>query len=256
MSKERAIVIKFGGSAATNEDGANREYLLNFFAALGKDFTKRFAHAAFVIGGGPRVRRLQAQVETQAEKDVVGMQALREHAAQMNEVIRESGFSTEIHVPHDVKSATDLFCRQEEFAITLGGLQIGQSTDTVGVTAAELFAMRGLEAQIVILSNVWRMFTADPRVDESARPIKESNVTTLVQEGVLLDDPGKFRSGMNVTIDPVATSRLQAQKTEAPAVFFGHAEDFESIQRFLRGKKPENGTLLHPSITETIYYTR
>lgn len=253
---ERAIVIKFGGSAATNEDGANKTYLRAFFTALGPDFQKLFSRAAFVIGGGPRVRRLQSTVSTQKEKDEIGMLALQEHAAQLGEVIQEFGMSTESSVPGTPEQAKQLFAKQKKFAIALGGLQIGQSTDTVGVTAAEHFAAQNLHAQIVILSNVWRIFTADPKTDPLARPIQRSNVHQLIAENVLIDDPSRFRSGMSVTIDPVATHRLSLQNEKAPTVFFGHAEDTKSIAELMRGQTPTNGTLLHPRFSKTEYYTR
>lgn len=253
---EKAIVIKFGGSAATNDEGANKEYLRGFFTALGQDFQTLFSRAAFVIGGGPRVRRLQATVSTQQEKDHIGLRALREHAGQMSEVLREFGMDVEPVVPTNPEQAERLFARQKKFAIALGGLQIGQSTDTVGVTAAELFAQQELDAKLVILSNVWRIFTADPKSDSTARPIRRSSINTLIREGVLIDDPAKFTSGMSVTIDPVATHRLSQYGLAATPVFFGHANDTQSISQFLHEQEPSNGTVLDPRTTKTEYYLR
>jgi uridylate kinase len=256
ISAERAIVIKFGGSAATNESGANKEYLRWFFTTLGPDFTRLFTRAAFIIGGGPRVRRLQAAVDTNAEKDRVGLVALREHAAQLGEVVQEFGMSVESEVPLNPIDAHRIFATQKRFAVALGGLQIGQSTDTVAVTAAELFAQQQLDAQIVILSNVWRIYTADPKTNPDALPIHHSSVQQLINQNVLIDDPARFSPGMNVTIDPVATYNLAKQGQSAPPVFFGHAEDVASIAQFLRQETPQNGTVLQAKMQKTEYFPR
>lgn len=253
---KEAAIIKFGGSAATNEAGANREYLRWFFHELGSDFQKIFSRAAFIIGGGPRVRLIQAQLQTQQEKDQAGIRATQEHAAQMADVLRASGMRTEKNVPTNPAELKRLIEEQKAFAVALGGIKIGQTTDAVAVTAAELYAQQELNAKIVILSNVWSIFTSDPKKNPEALPIMESSIPLLIKENVLVNDPAQFTSGMNVTIDPVAVYNLEHQSEKAPQLFFGHAEDVAGIKDFLYGFTPESGTVLKPQNRVTRYHTR
>jgi uridylate kinase len=253
---EKAVVIKFGGSTTTNERGANREYLKWFFHELGPDFQKIFSKAAFIIGGGPRVRLIQANLQTQQEKDLAGIRATQEHAQQMGEVMRAAGIQTEKMIPTNPAELRKLITQQKKFAVALGGIKIGQTTDAVAVTAAELYAQQELNAKIVILSNVWSIFTSDPKQNPDALPIQQSSIPLLIEENVLAHDPAQFRSGMSVTIDPIAVHSLEQQGNKSPHLFFGHAEDIGSITDFLFDKTPINGTVLSPKNPTTIYHKR
>lgn len=253
LFKDEAIVIKFGGSMSTYEQGANSEYFNNFFQELEKDILSIFSRAAFVIGGGQRVRTLQSLVETNREKDTVGIAVLREHASQMREIIRDREIRVNSNIPTDEVDAQKIFKNNHEFSIALGGLKIGQSTDTVAVTAAELFEDMGYDPIIIFLSNIANIYTGDPRVNPEASPITQSSIRELIREGVLVDDPKEFRPGMHVTIDPVAVSKLR----ERPyPILFTHGMMFESVRNFLLGKRVDNGTILDANISSTKYFKK
>ncbi|HZZ98425.1 MAG TPA: hypothetical protein VFG51_00665 [Candidatus Saccharimonadia bacterium] len=253
--RKRVAIVKFGGSTSTNERGVNAEYLNAVFDEIQSILLADFAHAAFVIGGGKHVRLMQKGVESDEQKDKIGIQVLHQHAMQLVAIARKHGMSIQQRVPWTNKGAAEIFHNNRDFAIALGGLQIGQSTDTVAVTAAELFIEQGYEATICILSNVARIFTADPNLHPGAVPIRRANIHQLVREGVLLDDPAQFRSGMNVTIDPVAVSKLEQLDPRFFKLWFGDGRDLASLRQWLSEQEPKNGTLIVPEQIETQYYS-
>lgn len=254
-SREKALILKFGGSSSTTMDGANPEYFLPFFDEVKDALTKHYARLALVIGGGARIRALQKGIESDAQKDAIAIQALRDHASQLGTFARESGLSVSSHIPHNEHHAREVIAQDDATAVVLGGLKVGQSTDTVAVTAAEIFRDQGYDAMVIILSNVWRIFTADPKVVPDARPIRKAALDQLVHDGVLLNDPALFRSGMSVTVDPVAVSKLQHRGT-GPfiPVWFGHGQDRENVLHTVRSQEPTNGTQIVESAKETEYY--
>ncbi|MCD8526852.1 hypothetical protein LRY65_01420 [Candidatus Woesebacteria bacterium] len=194
-NRERALVVKFGGSEATDENGVCEENLHAWFEAVQVHFPTHFVHAVFAIGGGQHVRKEQASQGdiSDERKDQIGIEVLRGHAEQVQRVLARQGYSVESEIPQSPADAQTILSEQRQFAVALGGLQVGQSTDASAVTAAEIYQDNGYDASILILSNIWNIFTADPRKDDSARPISASSLATLVAEGVLLNDPCQFR---------------------------------------------------------------
>lgn len=250
------LVLKFGGSSATNMEGANFEYLRWFFASLNLDLAALFARAALVIGGGPRIRELQKKGKSDYDKDMIAREALWQHAAQLGQVATEQGLTCLPRVPRSTPEAIALMETQREFALALSWLQAGQSTDTAAIVAAEVWRQRFREALVVILSNVAAIYTADPKLDHQAQPIRVSSINLLVAQGVLQNSPDQFKPGMSVTIDPVAVQHLQQMGRQAPAVFFGHAEDIAGVREFLLRRPLQSGTYLDPHMPATQYYER
>ncbi len=243
MEKEKAIIIKFGGSASTNLEGASAEYFNNFFQELGPLIMATMARAAFIVGGGPRVRELQKASDDPDEKDRIGIRATQEHAAQMGEVAKEHGFSVVPGVPTSPKEARELMSNNDEFAIALGGLQIGQSTDAVAMEAAAIFREQGYEPLIVILSNVLYIYTADPKVDPNAEPIAEASISALTERGILAKGKKHWRPGMNGAFDPVATEAL-SELDEPYKMLFTHAHNTADVQNFIEEEKVNEGTIV------------
>jgi len=228
--KEKAVVIKFGGSTATHEYGVNNDYFHEFFGITAAALQQRFSRFAFVIGGGKRVRRVQQTVHTNREKDQVALQILAEHAQQLSDIALSYGFQMSTSIPSSNKEAQRVFSQDRFQGIALGGLQIGQSTDTVAVTAAELFQNQGYDALLLILSNIAYIYTSDPNIQKNAKPIAQGNIRGLIQEKVLVDDPKKFVPGMNVTIDPVAVSMLKKHWLMNDIhIWFGHGMHTQAV---------------------------
>jgi uridylate kinase len=249
--KEKALVIKFGGSHATNLDGVNSEYIHWFFESLGSSFKKVFVQAAFVIGGGNRVRKLQKNGKSDKEKDKIGMNTLREHSSQMRSILIDNGIDVCDHIPTNYKDANSTIKNLKNYAICFGGLEVGQSTDAVAITAAELFEELGYEVSIIVLSNVDRIFTDDPNINNQAYPIKKSSVDMLVNEGVLVDEKKLWKPGMSISLDPIAVKKLSRLLA---TLFFASAKDLNNINNFIFNKELDNGTMISYKNRKTEYY--
>lgn len=251
--KERALIIKFGGSVATTPDGANKDYLRSFLKGLGLDLLRSYQRVGLVIGGGSRVRALQKGLETDYQKDMIAQGALWEHAQDLLSVAGEVGLETVDRIPHSRTEAYQMVAHQQKPVLAMSWVTTGQSTDAAAVMLSEMWQQRQYKAEIVILSNVFHILTGDPKQDITARPIRSSSVERLVEEGVLIDNPDDYKSGMNVTIDPVAVRNLLVMNEQIPSLFFGHANDIASVIAYLLGKIPENGTVLKPTNLSTVY---
>jgi len=246
---KKALVIKFGGSSATNAEGADREYLQSFLTSI-EEYLSGFEKIGLIIGGGKRIRLLQETVATNYEKDMIAREAMWEHAETLREIAQEIGLDPVDQVPHSLEELK-LLQTQEGRTVTSSWLKDGQSSDTSAILMAEMWLEEGYEALVVILSNVAHIYTADPKKDYLARPIAVSSVQNLVDEKVLSQD--KFIPGMSVTIDPVAVSILTSLGDGAPSIFFGDSADVDGVASFLQGEDVESGTVLDPSIKETKY---
>lgn len=254
QEKQKALVIKFGGSVATNIEGANEHYLRNFFEHLGLDVLSSVDRLGLLIGGGPRVRELQKSVSTNYEKDMIAREAMWEHAESLRTVAEELGLDPTEAVPHSSKELLEMLPDLENKTVVASWLKDGQSSDASAISLAEAWVNQGYEAAVVILSNVAHIFTADPKKDDSAKPISYSSVDQLVKEGVLIDDPSKFTPGMSVTIDPIAVRTLKDMRDEAPTVFFGNSESYDDVRSFLIGESIQSGTILDPAQNNTEYF--
>lgn len=253
MSKTpKALVIKFGGSNAINEQGANLDYLRSFLSHFVDEFSK-YEKIAFVIGGGIRCRILQQEVSDKDEKDQVGIQSTWDHASQLREIVAQLGLEPAPSHPHSVDEAREMLEKYD--VLVMGGLQIGQSTDAVAAYAAHRFAQQGYEPYLVVLSNVEKIYDKDPNKKADAKPIRKSCVPTLVKEGVLVDDPQSWVPGMAITIDPVAVNLLQnEQGDQIVPLYFGHGDDWENALHFTKGETLSNGTRLIPQQKQTVFW--
>lgn len=247
-----ALVIKFGGSNTILDDGANKDYLLNYLTHF-REIFPNLEKIALVIGGGQRVRLRQAQVETNEEKDQIGIETTWEHAQSLKEVADELGLMPCDKIAHSPEEAKEILASNR--VTVMGGLQIGQSTDAVSAFAAHRFKREGYEPALIILSNIDSIYTADPKKEQNAKPIKRSSVPTLVSEGVLINDPKKWVPGMAITIDPVAVSLLQldSAKQEIP-LYFGQGDNWKNVLSYINEQDVTDGTILDPDATTTEFW--
>lgn len=256
MHKEKAAIIKFGGSATTNENGINEAYFNRFFRETLNPLISMYSHVVLITGGGIRARRAQEAVANNKEKDLAGLRVTQEHAQQLGAIMRAHCIKVNDVVPRNEDEAEFTIKHLHTQMVVLGGLKVGQSTDTVAVTAAQLYQHMDFDVALLILSNIDCIFTADPKKHQDAKPIRQANIDVLIQEGVLLDDPKKFTPGMNVTIDPVAVSRIVKQRgNQRIPLWFGHGLQYQIAHEYLRFSNASNGTMLVRDQIPTEYYS-
>jgi uridylate kinase len=192
-------VISLGGSIVA-PDGVDVNFLKNFVnlvqSFIKSDPERRFI---FVVGGGGPARHYQnacreinANVKDE-EADWIGIMATRLNAQLIKAAMGELCNQEVVTNPMEVSPLTGR-------VMVAAGWKPGFSTDYDAVLLAERF-----KADAVInLSNIEKVYTADPKTDPNARPIEK--ITWAEFRSMIGDDwvPGK-----NVPFDPVASRHAE-----------------------------------------------
>lgn len=275
--KARAVVIKFGGSFATNPETGKviEEYFHAFFQEFGEALKARYDKIGFVIGGGPKVRSNQraAQNASAAEKDRLAQQDMWDNAEIIRRLAGEYGLDVALFVPKNPEEAKALAHDTERNTGVVSWLQEHQTSDTSAVILLHLFSEalekshdpKDIEAMAVILSNVPFIFTADPKKDFNAKPISYAGLSQLVDANILSARKEDLEGGMSTPIDPVATRLLLdlEQMGHDTTIYFadGRTDNFSSIREILTGapfdeSKPRLGTRIRSNATEILYYEK
>ena len=216
-------VISFGGSIVA-PDGVDVDYLKNFVniirSFIEADSNRRFI---FVVGGGGPARRWQnAYREISAnirneEADWIGIMATRLNAQLVKAIMGEWCNQEVVTNPMEVDPLTGR-------VLVAAGWKPGFSTDYDAVLLAERF-----KADAVInLSNIEKIYTADPKVDSNARPIDK--ITWADFRSMIGDEwvPGK-----NVPFDPVASRHAGKIGLK---VICAAGKNLENLKKILSGE--------------------
>lgn len=225
-------VISVGGSIVV-PDGVDVAFVTAFVAALRRRLERDAdARLALVIGGGSTARSYQRAARAVAPDadsetlDDIGIAATRVNA----QVIRAAfGGLCEDPIFTDPRTVRSISGR----VVVGGGWKPGFSTDNVAVHLAE-----SLGARVVInLSNIRQIYTADPKLNSSARPLDE--VTWAEFMSINGDE---WTPGKNTPFDPVATRR--AAET-GMTVITADGRDIANLEALLDGGAFV-GTTIHP----------
>ena len=216
-------VISLGGSIVA-PDGVDTDFLKNFVnliqSFIKNDSERRFI---FVVGGGGPARRYQnacreinANIKDE-EADWIGIMATRLNAQLIKAVMGELCNQEVVTNPMEVAPLTGR-------VMVAAGWKPGFSTDYDAVLLAERF-----KADAVLnLSNIEKVYTADPKVDSNAKPIDKISWAEFRE--MIGDDwvPGK-----NVPFDPVASRHAEKIGLK---VICASGKDLENLKKILSGE--------------------
>ncbi len=186
-----------------------------------------------VVGGGRTARRyIEACRELGADEtylDLVGIDCTR-----LNARILIAALGDEVYngVPSTVQEALE--AAQDHRVVVMGGTIPGQTTDAV---TAELAALAKAE-ELVILTNVDGVYTADPRHDPDAERLPSITSSRLLE---IVDVDG-YAAGSSTVVDPVA-ARVVHRTGIATKVLDGR--DLPQVRLALAGDD-FHGTLVTP----------
>ena len=218
-------VISLGGSIVA-PDGVDIDFLKSFVSLIRSfieaDSNRRFI---FVVGGGGPARHWQnACREISAgnvkdeEADWIGIMATRLNAQLIKAVMGEWCGQEVITNPAEVGPLIG-------HVLVAAGWKPGFSTDYDAVLLAERFG-----ADMVInLSNIEKVYTADPKEDPNARPIDK--ITWADFRSMVGDEwiPGK-----NVPFDPVASRHAEKIGMK---VICASGKNLENLKKLLSGEE-------------------
>lgn len=195
--KSKRVVISLGGSLVVPHDIDVK--FLRQFKSLIESYVRRGWQFVIVVGGGYTARRYQSAIQkiTVLKRDDLDWLGI--HATRINAHLLRSIFKTKAYA-HVVTDPTKKEGGQHDIIIASGS-EPGWSTDYVAVRLAKTYGTK----MIINLSNIAYVYSADPKKDSQAKPIKEMNWFEFRK---LVGNV--WRPGANLPFDPVA-SRLAEQ---------------------------------------------
>jgi len=217
-------VISLGGSIVA-PDKVDVEFLAKFTGLIRsfieEDKNNRFI---FVVGGGGPARQYQNAYREilsgtikDDEADWIGIMATRLNAQLIKAVMSEWCCQDVVTNPLDVGPLTG-------HVLVAAGWKPGFSTDYDAVLLAERFG-----AEVVInLSNIEKVYTADPKINPDAKPIDK---ITWADFRVMVGD--EWVPGKNVPFDPVASRHAEKIGLK---VICAAGKDLDNLKKILDGK--------------------
>jgi uridylate kinase len=225
-------VISLGGSLIA-PDAVDTGFLAAFHRLAAEHLEADPRRKLIVIcGGGGLARRYQAACRELApsasndDLDWVGIATTRVNAELVRRVFGNLCTDDVVTDPTAVRGFTGR-------VLVAAGWKPGFSTDNDAVILARRFRARTL----VNLSNIAKVYTADPKKDPSARPLDAVSWTEfrkIVGE--------EWSPGRNTPLDPAATRAAAAAHLR---VVFADGRNFENLAAILAGK-PFIGTTIGP----------
>lgn len=220
-----ALILSVGGSLV-----APKEFDLKFVQQLKEVLTPLLKSHLIVlsVGGGFVCRQYQQAVKlaqvSPNDLDWVGIMATRLNAESVRAVFGDLAHADVLHDPHVLpKSTKNLFIA--------AGWKPGCSTDTDAV----IWASTTKAKQVVNLTNISQVYTADPKLDPGATPIDRISWGDFQK---IVGD--KWSPGLNKPFDPVATKKAALLGLEV--VILGPS--LQNFRDFLE-KKSFTGTIIN-----------
>lgn len=214
-------VLSLGGSIVA-PDGVDSGFVAAFreriVRYLKEDDRRR---VILVVGGGAPARRYQEAYRSvvdnpdDATLDLIGIAATRLNAELLRSVFAEYCSAPVVQDPSNPPS----FTRR---VLVGAGWKPGFSTDFDAVVLAERFHAD----TVVNLSNIAKVYTADPKVDPTALPL--DRVTWAEFRRIVGD---RWVPGKNVPFDPVASQRAAELHLR---VIAAAGRDLDNVDRILR----------------------
>ncbi len=234
MAARARVAISVGGSIAAPDDLDTT--LLRGLARVLRDASRR-RDLLVVVGGGRLSRRyITAARELGADEgslDWVGIDATRLNARL---VIAALGDIAYHGVPVDFGEA--LTAARSFPVVVMGGTHPGHTTDAVTAMLAEV----ARAAEIVILTNVDGVYTADPKADASARRLTRIPASRLVD----IVSAQSASAGSPGVVDPMAARIIRRSRIPTKVL---DGRDLEGVRAALGGRAFK-GTVVTPDSKE------
>lgn len=227
-STSRTFVLSVGGSVFFNEKLRAPE--ISKFCEVINELKREGFTFVLVIGGGRVARVYQAGAKALGannfELDEMGIAITRANALLFTHIIENSWKA----VLSDPKEAENVLLLGK--TPIYGGTMPGQTTDGVAALIAEL-----MNADLINLSNVDGIFSADPVKEPGARMYKELSHTKMLS----LLKAQASKPGAHVFVDPNAANTLHRSKIRS---FFINGNDLENFKSVVRGSSDFKGTIV------------
>ena len=224
---KKMIVLSVGGSIVC-PGTPDVAFIVNFTQTIKKYLSKDEKRKVILtIGGGATARsyitsyndvRANFSLESSSyDADMIGIMATRLNAELIRAIFAEYCLSPVVYDPTIVKDF-------EGRVLVAAGWKPGFSTDTDAVILATQFS----SDMVVNLSNIAKVYTADPKKDPNAKAIDNISWEDFIKMVGTEWSPGK-----NVPFDPVASVKAKNAKLK---VICANGKDIANLENILEGK--------------------
>jgi len=221
------VVVSVGGSLIV-PDQIDTDFLSKFKALILKKIEEGFSFS-IISGGGKTARRYQDAADAVSplsthDKDWLGIHATRLNAQLLRNVF--VGYADAHVIKNPTKDITS-----DKPIIIAAGWKPGFSTDYCAVQIAKNLDAR----RLVNLSNIYYVYTADPKKDKDAKKIEKigwAEFRTII--------PDHWDPGLSSPFDPIAAKEAEALGLEVAIINGAKLNEFSN---YLSGK-PFVGTVI------------
>jgi len=226
-------VISLGGSIVA-PDQVDIDFITRFRNTI-RDYLREQASGKIIliVGGGGPARSYQSAYRSIAgpaaerdQQDWIGIAATRLNGELVRGVFLTDCAEPLVTDPHGVESFSGRI-------LVAAGWKPGFSTDNDAVILAERFNAE----TVVNLSNISKVYTADPKLDPGAEPLDQ---ISWKEFRAMVGDT--WEPGKNLPFDPVAAKRAAELGLR---VITAAGKDLPNLEALLRNK-PFEGTVIGP----------
>lgn len=215
------IVMSVGGSLIV-PDQIDTKFLKNLKDYIEEEKDKRFV---IIAGGGKTARRYQEAADAVHKLDKEDLDWLGIHATRLNghllrTIFKNTAYRTMITNPDEI-----LDVPKEARVIIASGYRPGASTDLRAIQIAERVGAK----KVINLSNIDQVYTADPRTNQDATPIKDISWAEFRK---LI--PSEWDPGLSSPFDPIAAREAEEKGIEVACI---NGVKLDELKKYLNSEE-------------------
>jgi uridylate kinase len=230
LQTKKKIVISLGGSLVVPSTGIDTSFLSTFNSFIRKKIQENTDLQFFIVVGGGQTARDYRDAGREVlshELSPDDLDWLGIHSSRLNGHLVRTIFRDIAHPV--ILDRFDIIRKVTEPVVIGAGWRPGWSTDYCAAMVCEDYEVD----TVINLSNIEKVYTADPKVDSTATPIDD---TTWVEFQKLVGE--EWTPGMNVPFDPIAAKKARELGLK---VIIMKGNDFENLENYF-AQKPFIGT--------------
>jgi uridylate kinase len=222
------MVISLGGSIVA-PDKIDVAFLSQFVSLIENSLLREEKRKfIFVVGGGAPARLYQSALRDVASCSQLTINNMDEcadwlgiMATRLNAQLIKSLFSK--HCPNDVVTDPTADFSWNSRILVAAGWKPGFSSDNDAVLLAERFGAK----TVVNLSNIEKVYTADPKLDAGAKP-----VDTISWKEFRAMVGNAWTPGKNLPFDPIASANAEKNNIK---VICAAGRNLENLEKIISG---------------------
>mgnify|MGYP001612616060 CR=1 FL=1 len=216
----KTIILSLGGSLIFPKN-LDKKFLTNFKKVI-KTYIKKNYKFVIICGGGRLARNFQQVASKNKKLSNKELDWLGIYATKINAYLLKSIFDD--YADDNIIQNPNLKIKFKKNIIIASGWLPGWSTDHDAVLVARNLGVK----EIINMSNVDFVYDKDPRKFKNTKKIERISWKNFIK---LIDK--KWKAGMNVPFDPIASKEAQKLKIKVSIV----GKDLKNLENLLSGKK-------------------